>query len=96
MHEGQPFIGMQLLEGQTLKYRIARGPLKAGEILDLGIQLADAQDASRAIYTRKGGHDARESTEDEQVDAEESVARLLVHIPGLRRHLGARLRSGRR
>jgi serine/threonine protein kinase/tetratricopeptide (TPR) repeat protein len=45
-HEGQPFIVMQLLEGQTLKRRIATGPCKADEMLDLGIQIADALDAA--------------------------------------------------
>jgi tetratricopeptide (TPR) repeat protein len=47
-HEGQPFIVMQFLEGQTLKHRIATKPLKAGEILDLGIQLAEALEAAHA------------------------------------------------
>ena len=47
-HEGQPFIVMQLLEGQTLKHRISTKPFKADEILDAGIQLADALDAAHA------------------------------------------------
>jgi len=40
--DGQPFIVMQLLQGQTLKHRIAAKPLKVDEILDLGVQIADA------------------------------------------------------
>ena len=47
-HEGQPFIVMQLLEGQTLKHRIATRPFTVDEILELGMQLADALDTAHA------------------------------------------------
>src|SRR2546427_3783110 len=46
--EGHPFIAMELLQGETLKARIARQPLKTAEILDLGIQIADALYASHS------------------------------------------------
>jgi len=47
-HEGQHFIAMELLEGQTVKHRISAGPLKVQEILELGIQIADALEAAHA------------------------------------------------
>jgi serine/threonine protein kinase/Tfp pilus assembly protein PilF len=46
--EGQPFIAMELLEGQTLKHRIDGAPVDIGLLLDLGIQVADALAAAHA------------------------------------------------
>ncbi len=47
-HGGQHFIAMELLEGETLAERVRRGPLDAGPLLDLGIQIADALESAHA------------------------------------------------
>src|SRR4029077_14372095 len=47
-HEGQLFIVMELLEGQTLKYFIAKKAVSIDRLLELGIQIADALDAAHA------------------------------------------------
>ena len=47
-HAGQPFIVMQYLEGQTLRDRMAGGPIEMDELLELGVQITDALDATHA------------------------------------------------
>ncbi len=47
-HEDRPFIVMELMEGQTLKYRIGDKPLDTDEILDIGIELAQALDVAHS------------------------------------------------
>jgi eukaryotic-like serine/threonine-protein kinase len=47
-HEGKPFISMQYLEGETLKYKIRGKALEIEAVLDLGIQIADALDAAHS------------------------------------------------
>jgi hypothetical protein len=54
-HEGQPFISMQLLEGQTLKHRIASGPFKTDALLDVAIQLADGTEQTIVDCATRGG-----------------------------------------
>ena len=45
---GHPFIVMEKLEGMSLKERIRGKPMEVDEILDIGIQVADALAASHA------------------------------------------------
>jgi len=47
-HEGQHFIAMELLEGETLAERIRRGPFELASLLELGIQIADALESAHA------------------------------------------------
>jgi serine/threonine protein kinase/Tfp pilus assembly protein PilF len=45
---GQSFIVMELVEGESLATRLAGGPMPTGQLLDLGIQMADALEAAHA------------------------------------------------
>jgi tetratricopeptide (TPR) repeat protein/predicted Ser/Thr protein kinase len=47
--DGRPFITMEFIDGATLRNYVNRKPLALEEILDLGIQIADALDVAHAM-----------------------------------------------
>jgi len=47
-HDGSPFIAMELIEGKPLTQLCGTGPMPTEDVLEIGMQIADALDAAHA------------------------------------------------
>ena len=47
--QGRPYLSMELLEGETLDHRLARGPLPGATLLEIAIGVTGALEATHAI-----------------------------------------------
>jgi serine/threonine protein kinase/outer membrane biosynthesis protein TonB len=47
-HEGHPFIVMELMKGRTLRDCLANGPLRVHQLVNIGIEIADALHAAHS------------------------------------------------
>jgi len=45
-HEEKPFLAMELLEGESLKYTIGGKPMELDKVLEIGVQISDALQAA--------------------------------------------------
>src|SRR3954447_5816423 len=45
-HDGQPFLVMERLQGSSLRELLQAGPLPVAQLLEIGVQVADALDAA--------------------------------------------------
>ena len=62
--EGHPFIVMELMKGQTLRDRLLSGPLKVHQLVDIGIEIADALHADPHRRHHPSRHQAGEHLPD--------------------------------
>jgi serine/threonine protein kinase len=47
-HQGQPFIVMEYLQGESLKERIPKGPIPTDQLVDISLQISAALEAAHA------------------------------------------------